>query len=117
MSEINIVTLPIMPLPVKKNKFGKSVKDIPVTTYYRQIAEEVLEAHNAAKNAELVKRMTDEGFGQCAEFAEINEPEELVDIITCCVTRLEIIGYDESARQKLYSAVNDKNRKRGYFEE
>ena len=106
----------MLPLPVKKNKFGKSVADIPTTDYYRQIAEEVLEAHVAAKNAELVKRMTDEGCGQCAEFVLCNEAEELADIITCCVTRLEIIGYDESKRAKLYAAVNDKNRKRGYLQ-
>ena len=116
MSEINIVTLPVLPLPVKSNKFGQSVKAISVTDYYRQISEEVLEAHHAAKNAELVKRMTDEGCGQCAEFVLCNEAEELADIITCCITRLEIIGYDESKRAKLYAAVNDKNKKRGYFE-
>ena len=107
----------MLPLPVKKNKFGLSVKDIPVTDYYRQIAEEVLEAHNAAKNAEFVKQINDEGCGQCAEFVLCNEAEELADIITCAVTRLEIIGYDEHKRANLFAAVNDKNRKRGYFEE
>lgn len=109
----------MLPLPVKKNKFGQFFKDIPVTDFYRQVCEEVLEAHNAAKNAELVKHMTDEGMDveKVTEFAEVNEPEELADIITCCVTRLEIIGYDESARLKLFDAVNNKNRKRGYLEE
>ena len=107
----------MLPLPVKKNKFGNLVADIPVTDYYRQIAEEVLEAHNAAKNAEFVKQINNEGCGQCAEFILCNEAEELADIITCAVTRLDIIGYDESKRAKLYAAVNDKNRKRGYFEE
>lgn len=107
----------MLPLPVKKNKFGQSVKDIPVTDYYRQIAEEVLEAHVAAKNAKLVKLINSEGCGQCAEFVLCNEAEELADIITCAVTRLDIIGYDESKRAQLFAAVNDKNRKRGYFEE
>ena len=168
----------ILPLPVKKNKFGQLVADIPVTDYYAQIFEEVFEAYKAANNAEILKVMTSEGCGQCAEFIQTNEPEELADIITCCVTRLDILGdtyingvidlpkdfyrklvksvlstlrvavmvdfmyfstraeaqklsiiinlciarleylgYDESARQKLYAAVNEKNRKRGYFEE
>ncbi len=109
----------IMPLPVKKNKFGQSVSkfNMSATAYYRQIGEEVLEAHNAAKNAELVNRINYEGCGQCSEFLENNEAEELVDIITCCVTRLEMLGYDEKDRQKLYAEVNEKNRKRGYLED
>lgn len=110
------MTEKILPLPVIKNKFGQRVDNISVDDYYRQIVEEVLEAHNAANNAEILKVMRDEGCGQCAEFIEANEAEELVDIITCCITRLEILGYDEDERQVLYNAVNEKNRKRGYFE-
>ena len=107
----------ILPLPVKKNKFGELVADISVEKYYRQIAEEVLEAHKASIIHDIKKVMSDEGCGQCAEYVdEDNEAEELVDIITCCVTRLEILGYDESAREKIYQAVNEKNRKRGYLE-
>ena len=193
----------ILPLPVKKNKFGQRVADIPTNDYYGQIMEEVLEAHQAANNAEILKVMRDEGCGQCAEFIQTNEAEELVDVITCCVTRLEILdivekeedelpledlikdfplnkmpenfirelaqkvlnahraatkydfavtefegftyaeleelninelhalveiiklcvarlehlGYDEDKRQEMYQAVNEKNRKRGYFED
>ena len=95
----------ILPLPVKKNKFDKSVKDLSVTEYYRQIEEEVLEAFKEAVLSENSKV-----HGQ-------NEAEELVDIITTCITRLEIIGCDENKRQELYAAVNEKNKKRGYFEE
>lgn len=38
----------ILPLPVKKNKFGQRVANISTANYYRQIVEEVLEAHEAA---------------------------------------------------------------------
>lgn len=107
----------IKPLPVKKNKFGQHVADISITDYYGQIAEEVFEAFTAANNAEILKIMTREGCGQCAEFLQTNEAEELADIITCCVTRLESLGYGEKAREKIYAAVNEKNRRRGYFEE
>ena len=37
----------ILPLPVKKNKFGERVADISLAKYYRQICEEVKEAHAA----------------------------------------------------------------------
>lgn len=85
----------ILPFPVKKNKFGERVVDISAKKYYRQIAEEVLEAHKASIIADIKKVMSDEGCGQCAEYAgEDNEAEELVDIITCCVTRLEITCLD-----------------------
>ena len=46
-----------------------------------------------------------------------NEETYLIDIIYVCVKRLEYLGYDESAREKLYQAVNNKNRRRGYFED
>ena len=106
----------ILPLPVKKNKFGQRVADVSVDEYYRQIAEEVLEAHNAANNWHIVKILHHNGCGQCAELLDCNEPEELADIIAACITRLDILGYNEDKRQKLYQAVNDKNKLRGYFE-
>ena len=163
----------IKPLPVKKNKFGQRVADIHIYEYYCQLMEEILEAHKAAvvyENIETARHITIDG-------RSYDEAIELVDIITCCVTRLHIIGgkydarvidlptdyfyrelakqvlcafqkavligffsvnreavelsavikmcvarleslgYDESARENLYAAVNDKNKKRGYFEE
>lgn len=168
----------ILPLPVKQNKFGQRVTDISVTDYYAQIFEEVLEAHWASVVADCKKRVENGGRGQLIEYLADNEHEELADIITCCVTRLDIIGgkyvaeekvapkdfyselanqaliafeyaatfddveyfstvsetqqlsyiislcvtrleslgYDEKAREKIYAAVNEKNRRRGYFE-
>ena len=157
----------IYPLPVKKNKNGELVADLPVWKQYRQIMEEVMEAH--AENVGVF---------------ESNEAEELADVITCCITRLDIVvdsqkdfveyvsklltaakrdytepkdfytdlavtvmqgfclssysfyeckilsrtivmcekrlesmGYNEVAREKLYAAVNEKNRRRGYLED
>jgi len=95
-----------LPLPVKRNKFGRNVDTLTVTEYYRQIEEEVLEAY-----AEAIKA----GMSEKKSAFIDSEAEELVDIIATCITRLDIIGYDESARQKLYDAVNEKNHKRGYF--
>ena len=107
----------ILPLPVKKNKFGELVARLSVEAYYRQIMEEVLEAHNAAIIHGIKEHMYFEDCGVCIEYVgRDNEAEELADIITCCITRLEILGYDEDARQELYQAVNEKNRKRGYLE-
>ena len=157
----------IYPLPVKKNKHGELVASLSITRQYRQIMEEVMEAH-----AENVGAF------------ESNEAEELADVITCCITRLDIVvdsekdfdeyvsellvtaernctepkdfytnlavavmkgyyrcsytfgeckllsdiivmcekrlesmGYDEVAREKIYAAVNEKNRRRGYLED
>ena len=175
----------IVPLAVKKNKFGERVADISVTDYYAQIMEEVLEAH-----AEYVSNVIyDKLNGAKIIGDDDNEVTELVDVITCCVTRIDIIGienysinsldeypqdfynalsrkvlkafekalaaeevpqggfkgtvghrmiyrkefeelrkiislcikrleqlgYDSDKRQKFYQAVNEKNRKRGYF--
>ena len=43
------------------------------------------------------------------------EAEELTDIITVCVSMLEDMGYDQSARMKIQRDVNEKNRKRNYL--
>ena len=186
----------ILPLPVTKNKFGERVADIDVEKYYRQIFEEVLEAHessviskssfnkncvdyeaeelvdvitccvtrfkiiyeykdfdsylptyiedakkyyrepadfytdlatavmcsyHAADVAKMCDYMRDEGCGDCAVYFETDsyfrEKYILSEIIVLCIKRLEYIGYDESARQELYAKVNDKNRKRGYFDD
>ena len=112
----------MLPLAVKINKFGQRVADISVTEYYRQIEEEVLEAHeNAVISDHERKRVLEykDSFTRISDltFCRQTEAEELVDIITACITRLEIIGYDAEKRDKLYKAVNDKNRKRGYLEE
>lgn len=189
----------ILPLPVKKNKFGERVADISIAKYYHQICEEVVEAHkasieiqarnydslldiadnepmelvdiitccitridimnwyeddddfgdyvcrviadakqtefadfytdlaatvaesyHAAKMAKVFDYLQDEGCGSCAADLEVGDYDEegwLGNIMVMCIKRLEQLGYDESARQKIYQAVNDKNRKRGYFEE
>ena len=71
----------ILPLPVTKNKFGERVADIDVEKYYRQIFEEVLEAHESSV-------ISKSSFNKnCVDY----EAEELVDVITCCVTRFKII--------------------------
>ena len=105
----------ILPLPVKKNKFGNRVADISTTDYYRQIEEEVLEAHEYAAIANYLLEL--EGDADVVGDWENDEAEELVDIITCCITRLDILGFDENKRQELFHAVNEKNRKRGYFDD
>ena len=108
----------ILPLPVKKNKLGQKVVDLPTTEYYRQIEEEVLEAHENAVMYEAARRIVFACCGVClGEYGRSDEAKELVDVITTCITRLEIIGYDADKRQELYQAVNEKNRKRGYFED
>ena len=108
----------ILPLPVKKNKLGQKVADLSTTEYYRQIEEEVLEAYENAVMYETARRIATEVCNTyLGEYGRSDEAEELVDVITTCITRLEIIGYDEIKRQELYQAVNEKNRKRDYFED
>lgn len=65
-----------LPLPVRKNKFGEKVKDIGVQKYYLQIVEEVWEA-----------------YSECVKGDTPREAEELADVITCCVTRLDVMHW------------------------
>lgn len=151
----------IYPLPVKKNKNGELVANLSVDAYYRQIMEEVMEAHaenvgvfesnEAEELADVItccitrlnilndgEKDFDEYVGELLTGAEpyYTEPEDfytdlafklmdsyfdedarLADIIVMCVKRLESLGYDETRREKLYAAVNEKNRRRGYLED
>ena len=76
-------------LPVKKNKYGERVADISVDKYYTQIFEEVLEAHE-----ESVIGM-----------ADYLEAEELVDVMTCCITRIDIL--DIGVQPNLYITASE----------
>ena len=150
----------MLPLAVKKNKFGQRVADIGLLDYYGQIMEEVLEAYiesviaeySTEKDANEAEELADvitccvtrlsiiksrfvkteveipQDFYQYlaktvllaydkAKYEHEYESAELSYIINLCITRLEIIGYDAKKREKIYKAVNDKNRKRGYFED
>lgn len=167
----------IYPLPVKKNKHGELVADLPVWKHYRQIMEEVLEAHaenvgvfesneaeeladvitccitrlaivhSSVKNiGEFISGLVngaktyadDSDFytdlatsvmqsystQSCEElldyydvcYEDYDEDNSLAEVIALCVKRLESMGYDEVAREKLYAAVNAKNAARGYLE-
>ena len=88
--------------------------------FYIDLTQWVSYAYNAAQISQIVQLMLTEGCGQCAADVEVSEYDEenaLAYIIFLCIKRLEYLGYDESARQKIYAKVNDKNRKRGYFED
>lgn len=181
----------ILPLPVKKNKFGQRVADILTCDYYTQLAEEIIEAneasfsiagndeglelvdvittcitrlnimhwyedekfnvyverivigaekdytkpkrdfyvelthaamlaYSAAKIGQVINILSSEGCAMCIgniDSWEYDEESALGNIIVMCIKRLEYLGYDEDSRQKLYQAVNDKNQKRGYFDD
>ena len=115
----------IVPLPVKKDKIGRRVAGISLIEFYRQIREEMSNAYANATNKDaletfkkcgalIVEKGTFEGM---VETEEVAEAEKLANIITYCITRLEIIGYDENKRQELYQMVNEKNCERGYFDD
>ena len=77
-------------LPVKKNKYGERVADISVDKYYTQIFEEVLEAHEES----------------VIGLADYLEAEELVDVIACCITRFDILGFKDYKLNKVRGAGN-----------
>ena len=168
----------IYPLPVKKNKHGELVASLSITRQYRQIMEEVMEAHaenvgafesneaeeladvitscitrlanihssvknigefisglvNAAKTyvddsdfyTDLATSVMQAYSTQSCEelldyydvrYEDYDEDKSLAEVIALCEKRLESMGYDEVAREKIYAAVNEKNRRRGYLED
>lgn len=102
----------VKPIPVKKDGNGLAIKDYEVKDWFAKLNEELDKVKNAAFIIDI---------SICAEY-ELQERKkalamELQDLITVCTSYLDYLGFDEVAREKLCQQVNDKNRKRGYFEE
>ena len=105
----------VKPLPVLKDKKGKLTKKYSTRDWFTKLNEELDEAKEYANQADVLR-----------EYHYKNDPEkwyvphiaeELQDIITVCTSYLEALGFDEAKRSQLAKKVNEKNRKRGYFEE
>ena len=102
------MTEKILPRPVKKNKRGELVATISVNKCYKQIIEEVFEAHEAEITKAVANFVQNDGCGMCVGLIEEASPstelEEIVDIITCCVTRIDILGgtFDATPSKKYY---------------
>ena len=85
------------PIPVVKDKAGKLIKHYSTRDWFKQLNEELDEVK---QSSDIPK-----------------QAEELQDLITVCTSFLEYLGYDETARGNLAKQINEKNRRRGYFEE
>ena len=90
----------VLPIPVKKDKYGKLVKDYSYDDWTRKITEEF---------REILEEVLVEDNTRIAE--------ELQDLITVCTSYLDFLGFDKQKRIELTKQVNDKNRQRGYFGE
>ena len=79
-----------------------------------KLAEEVQEVTEAMKAFDCATR--ENAYCRYApRMARDRLGEELTDVITVCVTWLASLGYDEVERGRIQRAVNDKNRRRGYW--
>ena len=85
------------PIPVVKDKAGKLTKDYSTLDWFNKLNEKLDEVK---QSSDIPK-----------------QAEELQDLITVCTSFLEYLGYDETARGDLAKQINEKNRRRGYFEE
>ena len=79
-----------------------------------KLAEEVQEVTAAMKAFDCATR--ENAYCRYApRLARDRLGEELTDVITVCVTWLASLGDDEAERGRIQRAVNEKNRKRGYW--
>ena len=86
----------ILPRPVIRDGNGKLIRDYTPREFYLKLQEEIFEAF---------------------EDKEYINHYEIADIITVCISYLNAIGYNENGRSEIFRRVNEKNEKRGYFEE
>ena len=79
-----------------------------------KLAEEMQEVTEAMKALDCATR--ENAYCRYApRLARDRLGEELTDVITVCTTWLASLGYDEVERGRIQRAVNDKNRRRGYW--
>ncbi len=106
----------ILPRPVVRDRNGKLAKDYSPRDWYLKLQEEIFEATD---NVQIFNQF-------CVEYGENYKSsanaknmtaEELADVIAVCISWLETLGYDEEKRSEIFAKVNEKNEKRGYFEE
>ena len=90
----------ILPRPVIRDGNGKRIKDYTMRDFYLKLQEEIFETIMAFKYSD-----------------KNTVSEEIADVITVCISYLNAIGYDEEGRSEIFRRVNEKNEKRGYFEE
>lgn len=91
----------ILPRPVIRDGNGKLIKDYSTRDWFLKLQEEIFEVMEAYYNGGSAK----------------NIAEEIADVITVCISYLSAIGYNEKMRSEIFRRVNEKNEKRGYFEE
>ena len=90
-----------LPRPVIRDGNGKLIADHTPRDFFLKLQEEIFET------------MTSSVYADDDEYTT----EEIADIITVCISYLNANGYDEKARAEIFAKVNEKNEKRGYFEE
>ena len=102
----------IRPIPVVKDKYDIPTKEYNLRDWLQKLNEELDEVKEAAFIVDI---------SICAEY-ELQKRKkalamEIQDLITVCTSYLDALGFDEVARNEITKQVNEKNRKRGYFEE
>ena len=102
------------PRPVVRDKSGKLAKDYSPRDWYLKLQEEIFEVQEAYKDEVDFFDDYDFDIDGCL-FPKT--AEEIVDVITVCISWLETLGYDEEKRSEIFAKVNMKNEKRGYFKE
>lgn len=103
----------VKPIPVKKDKFDRLTKDYDIFDWLGRIDEELDEVKSAATAFDSAREDITEELQERKKALAM----ELQDLITVCTSCLDFLGFDEAARDKLCQQINEKNRKRGYFEE
>ena len=107
----NIILQSVSPRPVIRDGNGILIKDYTPQDFYLKLQEEISEA---------MEKMMLYSYGDYQVSANIEKEdiaEEIADIITVCISQLEALGFDEEKRSKIFAKVNEKNEKRGYFNE
>ena len=102
----------IRPIPVVNDEHGIPTKGYDLREWLQKLNEELDEIKQAAFIVDV---------SICAEY-ELQKRKkalamEIQDLITVCTSYLDALGFDEAARNEITKQVNEKNRKRGYFEE
>ena len=106
----------ILPRPAVRNDDGKRIKSYWSSDLNTALQEKVYVA--ARSMDEWHNLDTEDGvYYPEVETAKEEFAEAVADIISLCISVLEVNGFDEEKRNRLFAAVNKKNERCGCFDE
>lgn len=105
---VNTIEEVHFPRPLVRDEYGKPYKNYHPRDFFFDLELEYHEMKQAMSDWMWSKKDGGENSDEAMENKEVFA-EKVADMITTCITLLDVYGYDESARSALFARLNAEN--------